>query len=184
LAQGPPPPTGSPWPPPATGTSPLAFAAIACSIAGLFILPIIGGILGAGLGVAALADMRRSGRTQNRGLAITATVIGLVVGVLPLAVWTVLERQHWTSVPFGLTISYGSAIVVLLWRETAGRERAATAAGLAGGIVMIAAAAVLGYLFALLFIHAVIWLLRDAFRAVGCSIGKSVHSSSYRCKRK
>jgi hypothetical protein len=72
---------------------------------------------------------------------------------------------------------------VLLWRETAGRERAATAAGLAGGLVMIGVAAVIGYLASLLFIHAVLALFRDVFRSIGCSIGKSVHSSGYRCKK-
>ena len=57
--------------------------------------------------------------------------------------------------------------------------------GLAGGLVALVAilglAALFGYLFSVLLVHAFFGLLHDVGRSIGCEIGKAVHSASYRC---
>jgi len=201
LTQGPPAPGPPPYGPPPSSpppsspppsslppsvsppgrTSPLAVASLVLSLSGLVILPFVGGLVGAALGVAALAQIRKTPGVQGRGVALAGTVAGLVLGVLPLAVFAALERPHWGTVPFALIAAYGGAIGALLWRETSGAQRLAAGAGLLGGVGLIVVGAVLAYFVGVLFIDGIKALVRFVFHQVGCSVRDSVGNRGKNC---
>ena len=159
----------------------MAVASLGFAIAGLVVVPILGGVVGAALGVAALAQIRNNPSFTGRGLAVAGTVVGLVAGVLPLAVFSYLERSHWSSAPFALTVAYGGAIATLLWRETAGRQRLAAGAGLIGGVAFVALGALVAYLSAFLLVDGIKALVRYVFHQVGCTVRQSVNSPGRHC---
>jgi hypothetical protein len=178
----PPPPLAPPPDPAAAGrTAPLAVVSLVCSIAGLFVIPLLGGVVGAALGVAALVEIRKDHRLSGHGLAIAGTVVGLVLGVVPLAVLAYVERGHWSSVPFALTVAYGGAIAALLWRETAGRQRVAAGAGLLGGVALVALGALLAYLSVWLCVELFKLLFRYLFHTIGCAVKQSVNAKAKHC---
>lgn len=84
------------WPAPRRRTDPFAVASFVTSVIGL-------GLLGIGLGVAALARIRR-GTTVGRGLAVAGVVIGLVWTAVQAVVAVSLVQGHLRSQPVPLTV--------------------------------------------------------------------------------
>src|SRR5262245_48025814 len=74
------------YPPPAPGTNAMAVASLVCSLFGWVCL-FIGAFLGVIFGFIALSQIKRSGQ-RGRGLAIAGIVIGSVLLVLGIALWT------------------------------------------------------------------------------------------------
>ena len=138
-------------------------------------MPLLGGVLGAVLGVAALVQLRHSPGLAGRGLAIAGTVLGLVAGVVPLAVLAYIERARWSPAPFAVTVAYGGALAALLWRETAGRQRLAAGAGFFGGVGFVVLAGVVAWFGAILFIDGIKALVRLVFHQVGCTVRQAVN---------
>ncbi len=61
----------------APSTSGWAIASLICSLAGLFLLPVLGSVLGIIFGHLGLGEIKRSeGRVQGRAMAIAGLVIG------------------------------------------------------------------------------------------------------------
>jgi hypothetical protein len=95
----PPPPGGYGYPPPSAypsqygypplqspGTNAMAVASLVCSLFGWVCL-FIGAFLGVIFGFIALSQIKRSGQ-RGRGMAIAGIVIGSVLLVLGIALWT------------------------------------------------------------------------------------------------
>ncbi|MCW2661515.1 MAG: hypothetical protein JWP83_2667 [Mycobacterium sp.] len=86
-----PPPSGYPpqygYPPPQSpGTNAMAIASLVCSLFGWVCL-FIGALLGVIFGFVALSQIKRTGQ-RGRGMAIAGIVIGSVLLVLGIALWT------------------------------------------------------------------------------------------------
>ncbi len=80
-----PPPPG--YPPPMVGTNGFAVASLVCSLFGWVCL-FIGAFLGIIFGFVALSQIKRTGQ-KGRGMAIAGIVIGAVVLVGGIALWTI-----------------------------------------------------------------------------------------------
>lgn len=80
-----PPPPGY-APPPMVGTNGFAVASLVCSLFG-WVCMFIGAFLGIIFGFVALSQIRRTGQS-GRGMAIAGIVIGAVVLVGGIALWT------------------------------------------------------------------------------------------------
>jgi Domain of unknown function (DUF4190) len=80
-----PPPSGYP-PPQSASTNALAVASLVCSLFGWVCL-FIGALLGVIFGFIALAQIKRTGQ-RGRGMAIAGIVIGAVLIVLGITLWT------------------------------------------------------------------------------------------------
>ena len=80
-----PPPPGYP-PPQSASNKPLAVASLVCSLFGWVCL-FIGALLGVIFGFIALAQIKRTGQ-RGRGMAIAGIVIGAVLIVLGITLWT------------------------------------------------------------------------------------------------
>ncbi|MCV7445172.1 DUF4190 domain-containing protein [Mycobacterium paraense] len=81
-----PPPPGYP-PPQMVGTNGFAVASLVCSLFG-WVCMFIGAFLGIIFGFVALSQIRRTGQ-KGRGMAIAGIVIGAVVLVAGIAIWTI-----------------------------------------------------------------------------------------------
>ena len=81
-----PPPPGY-LPPPMVGTNGFAVASLVCSLFG-WVCMFIGAFLGIIFGFVALSQIKRTGQ-KGRGMAIAGIVIGAVVLVGGIALWTV-----------------------------------------------------------------------------------------------
>ena len=102
-----PPPSGYP-PPQSASTNALAVASLVCSLFGWVCL-FIGALLGVIFGFIALAQIKRTGQ-RGRGMAIAGIVIGAVLIVLGIALWTLAApARHAPS-----TDSSGPAVVQIL----------------------------------------------------------------------
>jgi hypothetical protein len=89
----PPPAGGYGYPPqygypplPSPGTNAMAVASLVCSLFGWICL-FIGALLGVIFGFVALSQIKRSGQ-RGRGMAIAGIIIGSVLLVLGIALWT------------------------------------------------------------------------------------------------
>lgn len=120
-------------------THPLATTALVLSCLG-FAIPVVSGLVGALLAVAALQAIAREpdrwGGTQR---ARTAVAIGLLTGVVPLAVIALVQRDSWGVAPLVLLLAYGAVLAGLAVsarpgaRPSAGRVIGGATLG-AGGI--------------------------------------------------
>ncbi len=82
-----PPPPGYP-PPQMAGTNGFAVASLLCSLFG-WVCMFIGAFLGIIFGFVALSQIKRTGQ-KGRGMAIAGIVVGAVVVVLGIALWTLM----------------------------------------------------------------------------------------------
>ena len=88
----PPPPGGYGYPPqygypqPSPGTNAFAVASLVCSLFGWVCL-FIGAIIGVIFGFVALSQIKRTGQ-RGRGMAIAGIVIGAILLVVGIALWT------------------------------------------------------------------------------------------------
>ncbi|GIG40828.1 DUF4190 domain-containing protein [Cellulomonas phragmiteti] len=113
----PPPPYGAPYgrPPgygapgqpynaaPVVPTDGLAVASLATSVAGLVLLGGATGPIGIGLGIGALARVRRTG-ARGRGMAIAGIAVGVVgTAMLGILVWLVVAFAQWGATQAQLT---------------------------------------------------------------------------------
>lgn len=134
---------------------PLATASLVLSALGFFPLVIIGGLVGSAAGAAAGIAIRRDPtRWRGASRADAAVAVGLVSGVLVLAVFGLVRADDWGWAPLVATVAYGAVVVGL---AAAGRR------GARSGVVAAGAGAA-GVLAALLLVVGLVLLLVALFR--------------------
>ena len=160
---------GQPAPRPVP-TNGLAIAALTTGVIGVTIIPLFAGLLAAPLGAAALC-LLRTNEQKGRGMAIAGFVLGIVGGVIPLAVlcafWGDGEWQGWAWA-FGI---YGAVCAaVAFWALLAGggpegRRLAGVALGAGiGGVIAIAVGVAVVVLMAIGIVYGTIWLIEEIVR--------------------
>jgi uncharacterized protein DUF4190 len=134
-----------PQAPAPTSPSRLATASLVCGLLGLSVLPILGGLVAAGLGSAALVEMRRRpDELTGRGQALAGVGLGLAGGIVPLTViLAVVARNHAAAWPAAAVVA-GAALAVIaiaVWASGTGPARGkavgVTLGAAAGGLVAI-----------------------------------------------
>ena len=163
-------------------------AALVAGVLGFTVLPLVGTLVAAGLGAAALAAIRREpDRWGGHGLAITGLVMGVAFGVVPavgfFAFVLVVSHHRWAAGPLALAIAYGVLVIAVAAR----RSRAVlgiSSLGVVGGAVALVAAAFIAYGAAILFTHLIYDLVKYVFNSTKCAVthggGTGKHCTSPR----
>ena len=174
-----------PSPPPSPSRSRLATASLVCGLLGLSVVPILGGLVAAGLGLAALVEMRRRpDEVAGRGQALAGVGLGLAGGVIPLAVILgLVARNHAAAAPAAV-VAAGAAlgvVAVAVWASGTGPARGkavgVTLGAAAGGLVAVG----LGIL-AVIGVGLLFWLLGKTIlvaigHAIGDAFSKAIHGN-------
>jgi hypothetical protein len=163
------------WPAPtARANHPYAIASLVAALLGVTVVPVLGALVGAGLGAAALRAMRNEpGRWDGRSFAIAGLAIGLALGAVPMvglfAAFWIIGHQLWALPMLALAVAYGAVILVVGTRGSR-PALAASAAGIAGGVVALGLAILLAIGISILFIEGIEWLIRYIFYSTKCAV--------------
>lgn len=126
-------------------THPLAIASVVTSSMGFVPLIIVGGLVGSAMGaVAGILIRRRPDRWGGAALADAGLGIGLVTGVLMLAVFGLVRSDDWGWAPLAATVAYGAVVVALASYGRSGGRAGLVGAGAGAAGVVAAVALVVG----------------------------------------
>jgi hypothetical protein len=168
-----------PDPPPVAGAPrapvhPLATTAIIISCSG-FAVPVVAGLVGALLGALALQRIATGGgRWRGVERARIALGLGLLTGAVPLGVVLLVQRDDWGVAPIVALLLYAAMVAAIGASARAGSARPASGtavgriaggAALGAGGVVIAAAVLIGLVFA------VIFLFQSTITGIASAIG-------------
>lgn len=184
----PPPPPAGYWPPPApSGPQPippsprpatpyphasnqLAMIALVCSILGITLVPMVGGVIGATLGALALRQIAIDPEHyRGRNEAIAALAIGVGVNLIPLSFLLFVSADRVWFGWFVLSAAYAAGVVAI-GIAFAGRGQRSTVAGAVSGATMLMAIAML-VTFLLILLFAIV--VREIGNAVTEAIGEA-----------
>lgn len=126
-------------------THPLATVSIITSAMGFVPLIIVGGLVGSAMGaIASVLIRRQPERWGGAAVADAGVAVGLLTGVVMLAIFGVVRADDWGWGPLVATIAYGTLIAGVAGYSHGGRRGALVGAGIGAGSVVAIVAAVVG----------------------------------------